>query len=157
MSKTYKFNKYLYAFIFSVISILVFIVEFKTYNSIYTTSNSSFVNFLTELFNSFKKFDIIYVTLWIFILYFYLNVYFDGKKYDKKSVVCTVIAVIFTVLTIIAKSYGIDNTLETIYESSTQIFKTVIFAFGYYLIYYAISKKLFNIKLDANLVKKKPL
>lgn len=155
MSKMQKFNKFLYAFIFSVLSMFVFVLEFKTYNSIYTASDSAVVNFFIEFYRSLKSFDIVYVTLWIFILYFYFNVYFNDIKYSKKSFIYTVIAIIFSLITIMGKSYGIDNTLKTIYENSVQIFKTILLFFGYYLIYYAILKKLFNFKLEKEDVKKK--
>ena len=112
---------------------------------------------MTELEGSLNKFDIIYVTLWLFIVYFYFNVYFDGKKYSKRNIFCTIISIIFTIITMLGKSYSISNSLNSLYSSSAQIFKTVIFSFGYYLIYYAFLKKIFNFKINLNLLKKKDL
>lgn len=155
MSKIYKFNKYLYTFIFSVISMSVFIINFKPYLTYFPNNNSAIVNFVTEFEYSLEGFDIIYVTLWMFMLYFYFNVYFDGKNHGKKKLIYIIGAIIFTIVTILGKSYTMSNSLKYLYSSHMQIFKTVIFTFGYYLIYYALLKKVLNIKIDLRNVKKK--
>ena len=155
MSKAYKFNKYLYTFIFSIISMSVFIIDFKPYLTYFPENNPVIVNFVTEFEHSLKGFDVIYVTLWIFILYFYFNVYFDGKNYGKKKLIYIIGAIIFTVVTILGKSFSMSNSLTYLTSSHMQIFKTIIFSFGYYLIYYALLKKILNIKIDFKNVKKK--
>lgn len=155
MSKIYKFNKYLYTFIFSIISMSIFIIDFKPYLTYFPNNNNEIVNFVTEFEHSLEAFDIIYVTLWFFILYFYFNVYFDNEKHGKKKLIYIIGAIIFTVVTILGKSYMMSNSLVYLYSSPMQIFKTVIFSFGYYLIYYALLKKILNIKIELKNVKKK--
>ena len=48
----------------------------------------------------------------MFILYFYYHTYFDGTKYDKKDKKCTVLAIVFVVISLISKSYSLNNNLE---------------------------------------------
>jgi len=155
MTKIYKLNKIIYTIIFSMITILVFLIEFRYQELIYDPGENPLIKFLYNLEFSFKSFDIMYVTLWAFIGYFYYNTYFDGKKYNKKNLTYTILAVIFTILTLIGKSYLIDYTLSSLYKHNIQIFKTVVFALGYYLMYYAIKKKVSNIKFDNIILKKK--
>ena len=155
MSRTYKFNKYLYTFIFSIISCSIFIIDFKPYLTYFPEYNNSIVNFVTEFENSIKGFDIVYLTLWFFIVYFYFNVYFDGKKHGKKRLIYIVGAIIFTVITILGKSFTMSNSLTYLTSSHMQIFKTILFSFGYYLMYYALLKKILNMKIDLKNLKKK--
>lgn len=147
MEKMNKFNKYLYVFIFSVITVLVFLLNIEECSIFYLNSNNWVVNFFNEINHSLVKFDIIYVSLWIFILYFYSNVYFDGSKYGIKKIVCIITSFIFTLITVTGKAYNLNNNLDILYSSSGQIFKTIIYVLGYYLIYYAILKKVSSVKL----------
>lgn len=147
MDRMNKFNKYLYVFIFSVITVLVFLLNIEKCSIFYLDSNNWIVNFFKEINYSLVKFDIIYVSLWIFILYFYSNVYFDGSKFDRKKIVCIIISIIFTLITVVGKAYNLGNNLDILYSSIGQVFKTIIYLFGYYLIYYAILKKISSFKL----------
>lgn len=151
----YKFNKYLYTFIFSMISVLVFLIDYKMCDSIHLSNDSLFVNFFVEIYQSIKNFDIIYVALWVFIFNFYYDIYFDSKKYGKINFLWIGMSIFFSIFTVIGNSYLIDNTLHTLYSSVAQIFKTVIFLLGYNLIYYAIIKKFFIIKYSFEFLKKK--
>lgn len=147
MDKMNKFNKGLYAVIFSIISMSVFIIKFEPYNSFFL-KDSALVNFFTEFENAVKGFDIIYVTIWFFMLYFYFNVYLDGEKFNKKKIFCVITSIVLAIVTILGKSYSLSNSLESLYSSAMQIFKTIVFSLGYYLIYYALLKKLLSIKLN---------
>jgi len=155
MNKTYKFNKIIYSIIFSIVTMLVFLINFGVPNLALTPDNTPLTQFFLELNISVKGFDIIYVTLYLFILYFYYHTYFDGTKYDKKDKKCTVLAIVFVVISLISKSYSLNNNLELLYCSSVQVLKTIIFGLGYYLIYYAIFKKIFNLELNIDTSKKK--
>lgn len=158
MNKFNKFNKYLYTIVFSMITVLVFLIDFKAYEPIYLTSDVAHVNFLAEIYFSISGFDIIHVILWLFIAYCYYNIYFCSEKYDKKrSIVYIVLSLFFTILTIVSKSYSIDNTLNTLYSSNAQILKTFIYFVGFYLMYYAIIKMFVTFRLDGNVFKKKTL
>ena len=155
MSKIYKFNRVLYTFIFSVISMSVFIINFRPYLTYFPENNSAIVNFVNEFEYSVQGFDIIYLTLWFFMMYFYFNVFFDGKKHGKKKLIYIFGSIILTIVTILGKSFMMSNSLEYLFSSHMQMFKTVIFSIGYYLIYYALLKKILNIKIDLKNIKKK--
>ena len=155
MNKAYKFNKYLYIFVFTIISMLVFVIRFEYKKTFSLVGNNYLVNFFTEFNSSIKEYDIIYISLLVFIVYFYNDVYFNGNKYLKKNVIMTIISLLIAMFTVIGKSYMIDGTLRNIYKTDVQIFKSVIFLLGYWVIYYAILKKIFSIKFDLKNVKKK--
>lgn len=154
MTKVYKLNKILYSIIFSVITTLIFVIDFKASNFVYN-SEGTISKFFFDLTNSIKEFDIIYVTIEFCVFYFYFNTYFDGEKYNRKKLSYTILSLIFTILTLIGKSYAIDHTLSSLYISSAQVFKTIIFFFGYYFIYYAIIKKVSSINFNNIILKKK--
>ena len=155
MDKLYKFNKYLYLFIFTIITMLVFLIRFE-FNDKMSFDNSNYLsNFFAEFGSSFKNYDIIYVTLLVFILYFYNSIYFNEEKYGKKNIIITIISFLISILTVLGKSYVIDGTLRNIYMSDVQIFKSMIFLIGYWIIYYAIIKKLFSIYFKKKDKKKK--
>ena len=156
MSKMNKFNKYLYAFIFSIISMSVFIMKFEAYSPFFLKGDAV-SNFFTEFEYAVNGFDVVYVTVWFFMFYFYFNIYFDGEKFNKKKLICMIISIVLTVVTIVGRSYSMVNSMEMLYSSLMQIVKTVLFSLGYYLIYYALLRKLFSIKIDFNNVKKKDL
>lgn len=154
MNKLYKFNKYLYLFLFTVITMLVFLIRYK-FNDMSSFVNSNYLSsFFAELNSSFKDYDIIYVTLFVFILYFYNSIYFNGSKYTKKNMIMTIVSFLISIFTVLCKSYVIDGTLRNIYISDVQIFKSIIFLLGYWIIYYAIIKKLFSISFDSKSKKK---
>lgn len=155
MYKMSNFSKYLYCFIFAAISMFVFLIDYAALDPRYLINDSAIVSFFEEIFYSLKLFDFIYTLLFIFVFYFYVNVYFDSNKYSKKSLLCSIFSVLFVCMTILFKSYGVDNTLNTIYSSYAQIFKTILLCLGYYFIYYAILKKIVNIKFNINNLKKK--
>ena len=97
MNKLYKFNKYLYLFLFTVITMLVFLIRFE-FNDMSSLVNSNYLSsFFAELNLSFKDYDIIYVTLLVFILYFYNSVYFNGSKYTKKSIIMTIVSFLISI------------------------------------------------------------
>lgn len=148
------FNKYLYVFIFSVISTLVFIVDFAPVDRAFLVDGNVIYRFLTEIFISIDNYNGISVILWIFIFYFYFNVYFNGEKDKKKNLFLIIISIVFSIFTIVSKCYVLDNTLNAIYSSSVQIIKTVIFFVGYIIIYYALLKKFLSFKFDLNIVNK---
>lgn len=149
------FNKYLYSFIFSMISALVFIVDYSPVNSVFLTDDNVFYNFFTEIYISLDNYNGISVILWIFIFYFYFNVYFDDKNNRKRNLILSIFAIIFSIFTIVCKSYVFDNTLSSIYSSSIQIIKTIVFFVGYFLIYFALLKKISTLNLDLSIFKKK--
>ena len=155
MKKISTFYKYFYWILFSVFSLMVFVIDYVPFDSRFLVSESELLNFFTEFRNSIKGYNTSYVALYLFIFTFYKNVYFDGIKYNKKSLFCSIVAFLFMVLSIVANSYLIDNTLNALYSSGAQIAKTFILAIGYYLIYYAMLKKLVNIKFSNINLKKK--
>lgn len=155
MNKVVKFNKFVYALIFSMISTLVFIVDFVPVNPAYLVEDIEVYKFLTEINISLDNYNGISVILWIFIFYFYFTTYFDGKNNKKKSIFLILIAIVASIFTIVCKSYSYDNKLNIIWFSKVQIVKTIVFFIGYILIYYALFKKISNVKLDLSIFKKK--
>jgi len=155
MNKINKANKIVYTIIFSIMTILVFIIKFEYQKFVHDPSSNMLVAYFYELSASFNDFDIMYVSLWAFIGYFYYHTYFDGTKYDKKKLFYTIIAIIFTLITLVGKSYLVDDTLSTLYKNGIQVLKMIIFAFGYYFMYYAIIKKVASIKFGELISKKK--
>ena len=149
-----KFNKYLYVFIFSFFTLMVFIINYRAIDPRFLTGDSKTINFFIEINQSIKPFNFIYVALFIFILYFYNGIYFNDRKFDFKFKISLIVALLLSVLSIINESFLIDNTLNTIYSSYAQIFKSIILIVGYYLMYYAIIKKILSVKFDF-MVKKK--
>jgi hypothetical protein len=156
MKKLIKLNKIIYTLIFAVLSTLVFIVNIARPNMSFYANDSILYQYATEVWLSLKEFDTIYVTLFIFIYYAYYNIYFDGTKLSGKSFINSAIAIILTTITLIGKCYKIDNTLNTMVESTPQIIKFIILSFGYYFIFDAIIKKITSIKININSKKKSP-
>lgn len=157
MNKMYKFNKYLYIFVFTIISMFVFIIRFEYKKSFSLVGDNYLINFFNDFNSSIKDYDIIYISLLVFILYFYNDVYFNGNKYTKKNVIMTIVSFLISLFTVVGKSYMIDGTLRNIYMNDVQIFKSIIFLFGYWVIFYAILKKILSIKIDLKMIKKKDL
>ena len=149
-----KFNRYLYIFIFSMISLLVFILQMEPCSSFYLNNNNAIVNFFSEIYYSLEKFDIIYVSLYIFILYFYSKVYFDNQPYENKNL-GIIFAFIFSIITVVSKSFNLNNYLVNLISSPGQVCKTIIYLLGYYLIYYALLKKVLTFKFSSIRLKKK--
>ena len=155
MKKLGIFYKYFYITFFSFLSLLVFVIDYVPFDPRFLANKSEMLNFFVEIQSSVRGYDSSYIALWLFIFIFYKGVYFDGTKYGKKGIFCSVVAFLFMVLSIFANSFSIDDTLNALYSTKAQILKTGVFAIGYYLIYYAMLKKLVNIKIkDINLKKK---
>ena len=154
MKKLEKINKIMYTLIFATLSTLVFIVTLSKPNMAFYVQESKLYQFITEIWLSLKDFDVAYVTLFVFIYYAYYNIYFDNSKLTSKSFINAAISIILTAITLIGKCYKIDNTLNTMVDSGAQILKFAILSIGYYLIYYAIIKKITSIKIKPEIKKK---
>lgn len=150
-----KFNKYLYIFIFSVMTTLIFLIEFKPYIPIEWTTIDSSITFFEELSHSLRDYDISHLLLFVFIYFFYSSVYFNDRKKKSNNKTCIIVSMIFSIFTIVCKSYLVDNTLNNIYLSSVQVVKTIIYFLGFYFAYYAIILKIVNAKIDFDFSKKK--
>jgi hypothetical protein len=57
----------------------------------------------------------------------------------------------------IGKSYKLDNTLGVIFATKAQIVKCIFLSIGYYLIFYALLKKISSIKIEFKTKKKTKL
>ena len=64
---------------------------------------------------------------------------------------------IISFIIIIFTSYSLTNTLDLLYISFAQVFKTIIFFFGYYFIIYAFIKQFSKIKITKEDLKKKQI
>ena len=155
MNKITQLNKVLYVLIFTVATMLVFVVNINQQDISFYSQSSPTYQFFLELYLSVQNFDIIYVTLGIFIYYTYYHIYFDGKKLTKESFINSAIAVLLTFIIIIGKSYKVDNTLGTIFNTKAQIVKCIFLGIGYYFMFYALLKKICQLKLEHIKSKKK--
>lgn len=154
MKKLEKINKILYTIILTSFTTLVFVVNIARPNMSFYASQSKSYQLATEIWLSVKDFDVIYVTMAIFVFYAYYRIYFNGEKLGKKSLINSIIAVILSAITIIGKSYKIDNTLSTIFGTTSQLVKCILLAIGYYFMFYAILKAISSIKIEPNFKKK---
>lgn len=149
-----KVNKVLYLICICALSMSVFIFDYSQPNIAFY-SNYSFINkFIMEIFDSIKSFDIAYITIFIFMFYFFYKVYFNGDKINKKYVI---ISMIISLIIVIFSSYSLTNKLDLLYISFAQVFKTIIFFFGYYFIIYAFIKQFSKIKITKEDLKKKQI
>ena len=155
MKKLEKINKILYTIILTSFTTLVFVVNIARPNMSFYASQSKNYQLATEIWLSVKDFDVIYVTMAIFVFYAYYRIYFNGEKLGKKCLINSIIAVILSAITIIGKSYKIDNTLSTIFGTTSQLVKCILLAIGYYFMFYAILKAISSIKIEPNFKKKK--
>lgn len=154
MKKLEKINKILYTIILTAFTTLVFVVNISQPNMSFYANESKAYQLATEIWLSVKEFDIIYVTMAIFVFYAYYKIYFNQEKLNKKDFVNSIIAVILSAITIIGKSYKIDNTLATIFGSTSQLIKCILLSIGYYFMFYAILKAISSIKIEKNNKKK---
>lgn len=154
MKKLEKINKILYTIILTAFTTLVFVVNISQPNMSFYANKSKAYQLATEIWLSVKEFDIIYVTMAIFVFYAYYKIYFNQEKLNKKDFVNSIIAVILSAITIIGKSYKIDNTLATIFGSTSQLIKCILLSIGYYFMFYAILKAISSIKIEKNNKKK---
>lgn len=154
MKKLEKINKILYTIILTSFTTLVFVVNIARPNMSFYASQSKNYQLATEIWLSVKDFDVIYVTMAIFVFYAYYRIYFNGEKLGKKCLINSIIAVILSAITIIGKSYKIDNTLSTIFGTTSQLVKCILLAIGYYFMFYAILKAISSIKIEPNFKKK---
>ena len=154
MKKIDKFNKIIYTLLITFLSSLLFIININIPDLSYYSNRTEIYKFFTGIWLSLKEFDIIYVVLSIFIFYYFYKIYFNGNKFNKKSIINMIVSICITILLLICKSYKIDNTLNTLINSPLQIFKTIILGIGYYFIFYAIIKHILSIKIDKKTKKK---
>lgn len=148
MKKLEKINKVLYTIIFGTFTLLIFIMHITQQNISFYEEYTNTYKFFKEMSLSIKQFDVMYLSLGIFIYYAYYNIYFDGQKLGKKSFINSIIAILITFITIIGKSYNMDNTLGIIFNTPAQTVKCILLGIGYYFMYYAIIKKVSSINFD---------
>jgi len=146
--KLEKINKIIYTIIFTSITMLVFVMFINQQNISFYSDNSSLYKFAMEIYLSLKVFDVAYVALFAFIYYFYYHIYFDGNKLNLRSLFNICLAILLTFIVMTGKAYKLDNTLGLIFNTKAQMVKCGLLSIGYYLIFYAVLKKLSLLKLD---------
>ena len=149
MSKIQQINKLIYSFIFSSITMLSIIIEYDIIldsNYIIDLSN---INFLNQFFWSLKEFDIIYITIWVLLFYFYLQVFFKQEQNKKQIIISIIIAIILSFLTTYLKIK--EGTI--LFNYYLKFFKIIIYLTGNFLIIYAIILKIININIKKNILK----
>lgn len=156
MKKTEKVNKILYTLIFTFFTMLIFVMAINEQNMSFYQNESWLYQFVMGISLSIKEFDVMYVALGVFVFYTYYHIYFDGSKLNRDSFINSIISVILTFVVIIGKSYKIDNSLGTIFNTPAQVFKCVCLGLGYYFVFYALFKKLNSIRIEKKVKKKSP-
>lgn len=154
MQKIQQINQKIYSFIFSCISILTIVLEYnvviKPEFEKFDVLNSSA---LMQLYFSLREFDVIYITLWGLIFYFYLQVYFNNKNTKKQLIISSVIAIILSIITTYLKINRSTIYYEPIFSNFVNVLKILLYLTGYYLIFNAIIRKITSINIMKNISK----
>lgn len=154
MNKLYKINKYIYAFLLSIITILSLVLEYNVIlEGEIIKTNNILVDIYIELYFSLKEFDVIYITLWGLIFYFYLQVYFNNKNTKKQLIISSVIAIILSIITTYLKINRSTIYYEPIFSNFVNVLKILLYLTGYYLIFNAIIRKITSINIMKNISK----
>ena len=125
MKKLEKLNKILYTIIFASLTLVVFVMNIEAPNLSFYDDQGETLQFFMGISLSMKEFDVMYVTIGMFIYYTYYNIYFDKTPLTKKSFINCAIAIVLTFVTITGKSFEVDNTLGTIFNTKAQILKCI--------------------------------
>lgn len=145
-----KKKKILIITVFTILALSIFIIDYNAFDISFYQDYNSINKFIIEICNSFNSFNIAYGTLGVFIYYYFYNTYFNNTKIKKYNLI---LATILTIITMIGKIYDISNSISVIYSTPTQIFKTLVLTAGFFLVYYAIIKRVSLIKFFS--IKKK--
>ena len=104
----------------------VFIFYFESLNGVFYSIDDKVFKFLTYFYESMKPFDTSWVLLFGIILNFNSHTLFNPKTTTKKRIISLIISYILTTITIIGKSFALDNTLDTLHSSLPQLIKIII-------------------------------
>ena len=140
-------KKIILTLIATLFSSLVFLLKFEKTNGLYLEIDTEVYRFFKELQYSLKDFDISSILLLIFIFYFYYNSFFKIKINKNKKIFSACFAFWFTIITLIGKSFAIDNTLLSLYSNDVQIIKSILLGIGYFFLYFAVILNFLSIDL----------
>lgn len=135
--------------IMSIFASMVFLINFEISKGIFFKNDNVIYKFLVEFHNSINNFNVSYFLLFIFIFYFFWNMYFVKKTDKSKKIFSIWLSVILVFITIIGRSLAIDNSLNTIFYNNVQIFKAILLFIGYFLLYLACILGLLSIDFSS--------
>ncbi len=130
--------------IFTFISLHIFVLDLKISNISLQENINPFYRFFFEFNDSIMKFDVIWVIFGIFIFDYYYNNYFLYSYKTKYKLLAFAIASILSLFIIMGISLNSYNDLRILYSSPAQIYKSIIFFFGYFIFFYITIIRLFK-------------
>ena len=137
-------------FIFTCISLHIFVLNLNVLNINYSGDNNLFYNFYFNLWLSIKNFDISWIILGIFIYDFYYHSYFVDGVWKVNKILIISVSIILSIITLVLISIYYYHDLQILYYSYIQIYKCSLVGIGYYFIIFSILKRIFFIKEVTN-------
>ena len=127
---------------FFSLHIFIFDIEVITLDG---SDMSLFYQFFQGLFLSMKPFNFKLILIFILFYCFFYKAYFSESK---KNNFYRLLSFIFSLITIVGLVYStLASSLKILFCSFLQIYKFLTLFFGYYIIYYAILKRLSTIDI----------
>ena len=127
--------------IMAFISVVALFISMDKVNMENVSTNSHAARIIINFYKSLPNLNISHFFIFIFMLYFYLKNYFDGKKI-KKTIVF--LAIFFSLCLIFGYSFYRTNSWDLVFEGEIQLIKSLIKGIGYYFIIYILIKKLYD-------------
>lgn len=93
------------------------------------------------------------VLIMFLIYYFYYSTYFDGKKICRWNVILSSVASFCTIMGLCY--FTMDSSLGILFSSVVQVYKFILLFVGYYVIYYAILKRVSRVEFNMIVLKEK--
>lgn len=131
-------------FVFTLVSLHIFIIDLKIPNFSSNVVSNPFYEFFLEFSRSIAKFDIISIIFGIFIFDYYYNNYFLYRYKTKYKIIAGVIASIISLLIISYISLNNYHDLRIFYYSAAQIYKCIVVFLGFFLLFYISIIRLFK-------------
>ena len=146
-------NNLLFVIFTSIFATFPFIINLNIPTNSFFANQSRLYKFLQCIYSSLEPVDLKWGLYFFFIFYFFYNA-FKEEITKEQTIVGILISLLFTTITMIGKAFAINNNkLNILYNPSYQILKTFLISIGYFLIYYALYRKI--IKLNIRISPKK--
>jgi len=140
--------KIFYIFLFTCVSLHIFVLNLIVFDSSFSGIDNAFYVFHLNLWMSMEAFDISWIVLGIFLFDFYYHTFFIEGSWKINRIIVVIISIIFSIIILLIKSLYTYHNLRMIFDSFVQLYKCLMVGMGYFLIIYAVLKKIFFIKTD---------
>lgn len=144
MKKEIYFWKVVYIFLLTMVSLHIFVLNLEIQTPSFFAIENEVYKFNLTFWSALDGLHSTWIVLGIFIFYFYYHTYFIEKKFKRREVFLSILAMIISVVILVLKSFDYYNNLDMIFSSSVQLFKCFLVGMGYYFMIYAILKWLFS-------------